>query len=77
MASTSGLSLTLKRNKTNEEGDQLTKAWKFKSLLRKSLDYATLQGDIIFCSTAALLFYDIVPEIISPIRMLGVARYLH
>lgn len=70
MASTSGLSLTLKRNKTNEEGDQLTKAWKFKSLLRKSLDYATLQGDIIFCSTAALLFYDIVPEIISQFECL-------
>lgn len=70
MMGTSGLSLALKRNKTNEEGCEFVKVWKFKSLLRKSLDYAALQGDIIFCSTVALLFYDIVPDVISQFECL-------
>ncbi|KAL6449645.1 RTC1 Restriction of telomere capping protein 1 [Candida maltosa Xu316] len=60
---TSGLSLALKTTSQNDE--QLAKAWKFKSLLRKSLDYASSQGDIIFCATAALLFYDFAPEDIT------------
>ncbi|KAI5963949.1 RTC1 [Candida margitis] len=40
-----------------------SKAWDFGKLLRKSLDYAQLQGDVIFCATVSLLFYDITTEI--------------
>ncbi|KAI5957365.1 RTC1 [Candida jiufengensis] len=42
-----------------------SKAWGLKNLLKKSLDYAVLQGDIIFCSSISLLFYDITTNIIS------------
>ncbi|RCK66058.1 Restriction of telomere capping protein 1 [Candida viswanathii] len=60
----SGLSLALK---TSDNGDEklLTRAWKFKSLLRKALDYAVLQGDVIFCATAAILFYEFADDTIS------------
>lgn len=60
----SGLSLALK---TTNNGDEklLTRAWKFKNLLKKSLDYAMLQGDVIFCATAAMLFYEFAEDTIS------------
>ncbi|KAI5961946.1 RTC1 [Candida theae] len=34
------------------------RVWSFQNLLRKSLDYAQLQGDIVFCSVVGLLFYE-------------------
>ncbi|KAI5961842.1 RTC1 [Candida pseudojiufengensis] len=42
-----------------------SKAWSIKNLLKQSLEYAMLQGDIIFCSTISLIFYDITNNIIS------------
>lgn len=60
----SGLSLALKSSNNGDE-KLLTRAWKFKNLLRKSLDYAMLQGDVIFCSTAAILFYEFAEDTIS------------
>lgn len=33
--------------------------WSFQNLLQKSLDYAQLQGDVIFCATIGLLFYGV------------------
>lgn len=34
-------------------------AWSFTNLLRKSLDYAQLQGDVIFCAIAGVLFFNL------------------
>lgn len=36
-----------------------TRTWGFENLLRKSLDYAQLQGDVIFCAIASLLFFEL------------------
>ncbi|CUM65533.1 uncharacterized protein PRCAT00003179001 [Priceomyces carsonii] len=45
----------------NESENDATssKAWETFSLLLKALDYAALQGDIVFCATLTMLFYDV------------------
>lgn len=59
----------------NNKQSELTKAihttprksssspWAIGTLVEKALDYASLQGDIIFCSTLALLFYPLVDSL--------------
>ncbi|KAG7663705.1 RTC1 [[Candida] subhashii] len=67
----SGLSMALKERDGEEdhdvekEKDHTEKDWKFTNLLRKVLDYALLQGDIVFVATVVLIFYDICPGTIT------------
>ncbi|KAK6198495.1 restriction of telomere capping protein 1 [Scheffersomyces amazonensis] len=48
-----------------EDTNTLFKAWKLKNLLKEALDYSSQQGDIVFCSTVALLFHEQFSDIIS------------
>lgn len=45
------------RESTMKAEQTLSKPWKTKCLLEEALNYSTLQGDILMCSTLALLFY--------------------
>lgn len=53
----SGLTKALEENKDKVTPD-LEVPWKVSNLLEKALDHATLQGDVILCSSLALLFFS-------------------
>lgn len=46
------------QNESTKASASLFKPWTTKNLLEEALSYADLQGDILMCSTLALLFYD-------------------
>ena len=42
----------------SKEDNPLSKPWALKNLLREALNYSVVEGEIIFCATLTILFYD-------------------
>lgn len=53
----SGLTKAIEENKEKLQRS-LEAPWKISNLLERALDHASLQGDVILCSSLALLFYS-------------------
>lgn len=43
-----------------QNSSKLFKAWETQNLVQEALDYASLQGDVVMCTTLTLLFYNIL-----------------
>lgn len=56
----SGLTRAIEEDKDNKKQADLEIPWTISNLLEKALNHATLQGDVILCSTLSLLFYPFV-----------------
>ncbi|EDK47081.1 hypothetical protein LELG_05262 [Lodderomyces elongisporus NRRL YB-4239] len=70
----SGLSIALKNDDHHDcenDYEDGTEAWSFKSLLKGALEYAASQGEITFVSTIAILFYELARDIITFDQCLG------